>query len=234
MKTSNLPDNIDPLIVSCIFFAAGIIIASFLPHELLAPKWWFVAMVLFFVLAFHLRGLKYFFLFGGMVSLALWRYDLSFPLDSPSAVWKFNQTKVVISGRIVQEPEISQSDQKLVIAADELFEPHQQKLSGLVLASLTTIPEFSYGEKIKFECKLKTPAPIDNFAYDRYLAKDGIYSLCYQPTILKRESLVLSGLPAIEQQLLKLKSWCRRQLFATLSEPASGLAAGMILGDQWL
>ena len=62
------------------------------------------------------------------------------------------------------------------------------ELEGKVLVSTSLYPEYSYGDILEVSCKLKKPEPIvgedgKTFAYDKYLAKDEIYSTCFRPNI---------------------------------------------------
>ncbi len=48
-------------------------------------------------------------------------------------------------------------------------------------------PRINYGDNLRIKCELKAPEPFNDFAYDRYLAKSDIYSLCYYPEIERLE-----------------------------------------------
>jgi len=223
------------LLSASIIFVVGIAIFSYVPNWLAQQEfWWLGIMVATIILLFSLwPQLKCRYVLTALFLLALagWRYSLSFPVQSDGALWLYNEQKIELVGRIAEEPVVSPKDQRLIVEAEQLVNPEKKPIQGRFLAVTNLIPEHVYGEKIKVACQLKTPKPVENFAYDRYLAKDNIYSLCYQPLIIDTGQTDLPWTKRIMAKILAIKNQARQQIERSLPEPQASLVKGMVLGD---
>lgn len=81
--------------------------------------------------------------------------------------------KTIITGYIVKEPDIRSSNTKLTIQTE------QEK----ILVTTRKYPEYKYGDELIIIGQLETPTVFEDFNYQGYLAKDGIYSVIYYPKI---------------------------------------------------
>ncbi len=224
------------LLSACLVFVSGIACASYAPEPLAKNEpMWFAAMVAAAVLivCFWPKP-KCRYALGALFLLALagWRYSLTFPAASDQALWRYNEKRVTLTGVVAKEPVVSQKDQRLVVEAAALVEPEKRSVKGAVLAVTGVNPPYAYGDRIKLSCRLQTPRPIEDFAYDRYLAKDGIFSVCYQPIADRVGRADLPWFGNFTSRVLAIKEWARRQIGRSLSEPQASLVKGMVLGDQ--
>lgn len=114
-----------------------------------------------------------------------------------------------------------------------LVEPKNlDNFSGKILLYTDLYPEYTQGDLISVSAKVYQPEPIvddkgDSFAYDKYLAKDGIYATCYRP-YLKKFGQERSFLFYIYQ----VKNYFWQNLNNYLVEPSSSLAKGMLLAAR--
>ncbi|PLX25703.1 hypothetical protein C0580_01850 [Candidatus Parcubacteria bacterium] len=114
-----------------------------------------------------------------------------------------------------------------------LVEPKDlDNFSGKILLYTDLYPEYKQGDLISASAKVYKPEPIidesgKSFAYDKYLAKDGIYATGYRPYI-KRLGQERDFLFYIYQ----VKNYFWQNLNNYLVEPSSSLAKGMLLAAR--
>ncbi len=107
-----------------------------------------------------------------------------------SPIWGFlfsqkehSDEEVSLTGCIAKEPDVRSNNTKLTIQTEGL-PPHQIFGSGgKILITTRKYPEYKYGDELRITGKLKTPTVFEDFNYQGYLAKDGIYSVMYYPKI---------------------------------------------------
>jgi competence protein ComEC len=126
------------------------------------------------------KSWRWLFLGSLLLSFGLLRYQLALPQTNYTKIWFYNQQKVEFIGVVASEPDQRINQVKLVIQAQTIS---GRPINGKVLISANLYPSYQYGDQLLISCTLESPAPINDFAYDRYLAKDGIYSLCYYPKV---------------------------------------------------
>ncbi len=104
--------------------------------------------------------------------------------------------------------------------------------SGKLIAYLPLYPEYHYGDILQISCLISQPEPItaedsQTFFYDKYLAKDGIYGICFRPQIK-----LLSQHKNFYFYLYSAKNYFWQNLNNYLREPASSLAKAMLLAQR--
>jgi len=200
-----------------------IISLGFIVGTLFAPLFSFSSFglylfIFFSVLSFLLfrfRRLRLVLLFISFFFLALWRYHLWIP----DSLAKYNGQKVEMIGTICEEPDRRGGSQKILLCVS----------GGKVLISTGPYPEYFYGDQLNFRGTLKAPKPIEDFRYDYYLARYGIYSLSYQPYLAKVgegsgvDNVFFRGLFNLKKSLFEI-------INKALPEPEAGLGNALILG----
>lgn len=103
---------------------------------------------------------------------------------------------------------------------------------GKILIFAPLYPEYQVGDILNIGCKLQKPEKLlaENgqiFHYDKYLAKDKIYALCFRPQVQKtgeyHDWRFYAG---------KARHYFLNNLNHHLVEPASSLAKALLLGAQ--
>lgn len=228
-------------LILCLVFIIGIFIASLLPVGIIKNDlWWFGAMIgiltvlgiLYLNMQAETRFIASFLLsLVGIILFAFWRYSLAIPLENTNNIWYYNNQKVSISGKIKAEPDIRENQVKYVVEIENFFET-KKIVKGNVLVTTDLYPSLAYGDNVKINCYIKKPKQFDEFAYDRYLARYNIYSVCYFPQIEKIKNTQNSISDNFYAKIFWLKDGFRRIIDGGLVEPEASLARGMILGDQ--
>lgn len=209
---------------------AGIGVFSF--KQLLPTEWCLVLAVASAVLTFSFRrksklALVCILLAGS--ALGTWRYSVGKVVLTPHHISFYNQEKVEFIGIVDKEPVEKPQGWQLTIKVERGIEP-ALPLTGLVLVSVPTWPQYSYGERLRISCRLEKPENHD-FAYNRYLARFNIYSLCNRPQIkiLERDK----GEPW-RAWIVNFKQHAYRLAQTNLPEPTAGLALPVVFGNGQL
>ncbi|MBI4779334.1 ComEC family competence protein, partial [Candidatus Falkowbacteria bacterium] len=226
-------------LIACLVFIFAVALASFLPVEILYfTIIWFSAGIFFLILTilfWHyskeagIKPASLFLLPATILLFAVWRYGLSLPLDTPDKIWHYNNQQVIVSGYVVAEPDIRDTSRKLEIAVESIKQLPGRKIFGKILVTTDLYPEYKYGDRLEFECELKQPEEYKGFAYDRYLARYNIYSVCYYPRLK-----VISGKGGnyFYAKIFYFKAKLAGLIDSGLSEPESSLARPIVFGGQ--
>ncbi|MFA5075821.1 MAG: ComEC/Rec2 family competence protein [Patescibacteria group bacterium] len=157
-----------------------------------------------------------------LIIVASLRYLFWYPKITPDQLAYYNdQGSTTFIGLITSEPEKNLKNTKLVVSG--------QDLKGKVLITTYLWPEYHYGDQLEINCRLQAPQPIEDFAYDKYLAKSQIYSLCYQPQI---KLLAQNQGNRFYSQILKVKNRLGQTIDQSLPSPQSALLKALLLGDR--
>jgi len=147
--------------------------------------------------------------------------NLTIPKIDEHHISFYNEQLINFRAIINEEPDVRLDKQKLTV------EPIDYK--GKVLLSTYLYPEYEYGDLIEVNCNLKTPEQIEDFRYDKYLEKSGIYSVCYRPYIKVIEknkgNLIIA-------KILDFKKNVETKINRTVAEPQAGLVAGILIGSR--
>ena len=219
---------------ACLIFIFGIGLTSFLPVEILNFNVeWFVAGIFFLILTilFWQRkraSVRLVFLFLAILFFSVWRYSVSLPENTLDKIWHYNGENVTVRGYIANEPDVRESNQKLEIVVRSVKEFPSHQISGKILVTTNLYPEYKYGDELEFSCDLKQPEEYKGFAYDRYLARYNIYSVCYYPKI----KIIGSSGNILYKKIFTLKEKLSSLIDLGMSEPESSLARPIVFGGQ--
>ena len=164
-----------------------------------------------------------------MLAAGAWRYLSTYDVDN--SIRQFNdQGKITLTGVISEEPDVRSDNIKYKVAG------RQYELMGKPFVGVGTIlvvakkyPAYQYGDKIAIVGKLQTPKSSEDFDYQKYLAKDDIYSIVYYPEI----ELAGSGQSNwLMTKLLVVKNKFKDSISRTLSEPQGAFLGGLLLGEK--
>jgi competence protein ComEC len=167
------------------------------------------------------------------LALGIWRYNFGLPKINKSHISFYNGEKIEFTGIVKKEPDVRIDHTKLTITAVKSMEVQpptgRLNLHGNVLIKTKLFPEFEYGDELKINCKLQTPENFNDFAYDKYLARYDIYSVCYYPNIklLKKDQA-----NKFYAGLYNFKNKLKLIIAQSLPEPHSSLMSGIILGNK--
>ena len=216
-------------LIACLVFSLGIAAASFLPLKYLSDEiWWFAVAVFFLILTVWFWPNKIF-LLAAVLLLAFWRYGFGLPENTPDKIWHYNGSEATVRGYAANEPDIRETNQKLEIKTEAISQLPSRQISGKILVTTDLYPEYEYGNELELECELKQPEEYKGFAYDRYLARYQIYSVCYYPGVK-----VIAGVSGnyFYAKIFALKEKIAGLIDSGLTEPESSLARPIVFGGQ--
>jgi len=129
---------------------------------------------------------------------------------------------------VAEEPDIRDRYCLLTFSASEIaVEGEGKDVSGRTLIRVSRYPAYNYGDVLKITGELETPSQSEDFDYKTYLARQGIYSLIYYPSVelLDRGQ----GIPPL-QWIYSLRERLAASLARALPEPQGSLAQAVLLG----
>lgn len=145
------------------------------------------------------------------------------------------ETRVVLEGVVVEEPDTREANTRLLIRADTLLlgdDTHAVDAGVLVVAPLHA--GVSYGNRIRAEGELRSPQSFETgegraFNYPGYLAARGVlYELSFADVSYEGETFA----HPLKHGAIALKKWFLSGLTFVLPEPSAGLAGGITAGDK--
>jgi len=157
------------------------------------------------------------------MSFGLWRYAQSYPSDRSIASIVGQE---VLLDAVVVDTSVNHSWQHLTFS--DLRVGNQDFADRLILTT-TSYPRFSYGDQVQVRCEIETPEPIDNFAYDRYLATKDIWATCFSYQVWKKAE---GGGNVFMTNLLFVRSRFIGKMDQVFGEPQGSLLVGLLLGEQ--
>lgn len=161
--------------------------------------------------------------------LGHWRVAVV-PRTIPEPFRQFLESEIALEGIVVADPDVRETNQRVSIRVE------LDEAITTVLAVATLYPSVQYGERVLVRGTLAAPEPFETdlgrtFAYDRFLAKDGIFALVENASIEKIGERSGFGARAMGA-LLDARQAFMRSLARALPEPDASLAAGLIAGGK--
>ena len=214
----------------CFGFILGVLLRSFvfvnLYLTILIEVIAFASILFFAIVSRNNWGI----IFGIFIlafSFGIFRFQMV-DISAPSVFGSQVSQKVVLSGEIIDEPSITENNQKLTVE----IEKNENKT--IVLLSANLDEEFKYGNKINFEGKLEKPENFitdqgKEFDYVNYLRKDGIFYVMSYPKI---EIVSRGNGNFIKSALFYVKDKFLNKMNLAIREPESLLMGGLILGEK--
>ncbi|MFC1598564.1 ComEC/Rec2 family competence protein [Patescibacteria group bacterium] len=215
---------------TCFSFLIGVFVNSVFAIDFFWAFLVFLAGILFVFLALINR----YYLFIGLCLIfgffGILRYQATILQDDLHKIHYYNNQHLEFEGIISQEPDQRQDRVKYTIKAEKVkTNDSWLPVSGQVLVTSYLFPEYNYGDRVKVVCDLQQPEQIEDFAYDKYLARYNIYSLCYYPKIIVLDSeqgnMFLGN-------IFKFKSYFTTKLNKILPEPQASFLGGLLIGAR--
>lgn len=168
--------------------------------------------------------------------LGIGRYLISFPTDSAKQLPRYNGQKKIVIGYVATEPDVRSDGIRYIVAAQQIQDPKTESIvgtKGRIFLKSTLYPRYSYGDKLRIKCSLRTPEVIDSedgrdFRYDMYLARYGVFSLCQEANI-EKISNEKSG-SKILASIFSLKEVVADRINKLWHEPHASFMAGLLYG----
>ena len=168
------------------------------------------------------------------ISLGAIRYLVSLPAVNPSFIAYHNDqpAEYILDSVLVEPPDNRETYTNLRLRIEQLQPVGDDKFTpvhGLILARISPVTTFSYGDRIRLQGHLETPPENEDFSYRDYLASQRIYSYMSYPAASLIEhgqgSLIMSALYSFRQHAADV-------VYRLFPDPEASLLAGILLGDQ--
>jgi competence protein ComEC len=165
-------------------------------------------------------------LFGGALL-----FPASLPADDESHLQYYNSQEVEIKGVINADPEVRDKTTHLRLSASEIKgDEGWQGVSGDALLFVPRSSAYHYGDELWVKGRLETPPQLDEFDYEGYLARQGIYATMLYPEI---ETLATGKGFKPLAWVYSLRNSLSQTLAEVLPEPQASLAQGIVLGIRY-
>ncbi len=214
-----------------ISFILGVGTRSLLPIPTVFALTVSVVAFLGMIIAFRHATARFIFLCALLFALGILRFNISEPRNDSTAIRSLNNKgTVTFMGVVVQEPDVRQDSVKLTVSVRKVqLKKRDAAYRGKVLVTAPLYPEIAYGEALLITCTFKSPEPVQDFAYDQYLSRFGVYSLCSFPRIKRVSSG--QGNP-IMNSILNVKRLFTNRIQMAVPEPEASFLGGLVLGAK--
>ncbi len=199
------------MILVALFFITGIFTGSFFSFPRDIP---ITAVILALTICVIFRSLT----FACIVALVLglWRIQLA---DQPAILIEAEQQ--TFKAKVVFQDMTLNS---LQLSAEIIDGPYQNKK---VMLTTNRYPLYHYGDILDVSCRLQSPEPFEDFAYDKYLALSNIRLVCFRPQLA-----VIKSDSGIWSQAFTIKEFFSASLRRALPEPESAIVRGILLSER--
>jgi competence protein ComEC len=158
-------------------------------------------------------------------------FPASLPASDASHLQSYNGQTVEIKGVINADPEVRDKTIHIRLSAKEIGSSEdRQEVSGNVLLFAPHYPAYHYGDELQVTGMLEKPPQLDDFDYEGYLERQGIYSTMLYPKIEILETG--KGFKPLAW-VYGLRNSLSQTLAQVLPEPQSALAQGILLGVRY-
>ncbi|MDD5590080.1 MAG: ComEC/Rec2 family competence protein [Candidatus Portnoybacteria bacterium] len=217
-------------LIFCLSFVFGVFAASFIKISPAVLGGFFI-FGLALAIVFWIRD-KRIVLFGFclmLFALGLFRYLQKEEIGNLKLLNEKGRLEII--GKISEPPDRRAASQKIRIEAEKIIfnSKKDADVSGSALATVKLYPEFNYGDRLRISGKLQTPQNLDEFDYQKYLAKSDIFSVLYYPEI---NILEKNKGNKIKQALFWLKARFDDSINQILPEPQASFLTGLLLGEK--
>jgi competence protein ComEC len=212
----------------CFFFLFGVCVISIVDKHIdLIFLYVSIFISIFFLIIFWSNKTHRFFAFLLLtLVLGITRYQLAFPL-SPTNISVYNGEKQELTGYVVAEPDVRMDGIRYIVNIESIKDENK-KTTGRVYVKSGLYPRYSYGEEVDLNCKLKAPEPVEDFAYDKFLARYKVFSICEGARIRKASNELKGNI--LFREVLSLKEVVAERINELWHEPYASFMAGLLYG----
>lgn len=202
----------------CLAFILGIAIGRIAEYKTMA----ILAMVLSLPIFFFYRKVIIF-LVGICLLLGVWRFQHAY---SQKDIVPWYGQEVEIIGVIVEEVDFRKDKTYLTLGEIEV---EGVSIKSRLLVSISTYPEFSYGQRLTIRGTIEEPAEFEDFSYKNYLSRFNIHAVMYRPAI--KLHLGFHG-NILKFWILNIKAKFTENISRVIPEPHAALVGGLLLGTK--
>lgn len=151
-------------------------------------------------------------------------------INSTHIAYYNEQQEVVVTGLVVDEPDVRDQSVLLRVEAESIIVGGQlTPVKGLVLVTTPRFPVIAYGTQIQIIGNLETPGEGATFDYKSYLARQGIHSQMSWPQL---RVLAKDRGSFLYQTIFSFKAEAEQTIRQLLPDPQGALLTGILLGND--
>jgi competence protein ComEC len=156
-------------------------------------------------------------------------YTCDLPENNEQELSFYNdKDDIHLKGMINRDPEPGDKNTRLQVdITSVLVNDEWRNISGTALVFVPVYSDYDYGDQLLIEGSPETPPQLEDFDYETYLARKGIYSSIYYPKITVLDTG--TGIKAIEW-IYSFRNAVARGIDQTMPEPQASLTKGILLG----
>jgi competence protein ComEC len=221
------------LIYLSLAWLAGIALAARLPDTTFA--FWLVPAGLALIglrLGREHRPARLFFGCGLLLTLGAARYALAVPSFGPGDLATYNdQGFATIEGIIIDAPDVRDTHVNLRVRAERLTLDGEsgREVKGEAVVQAPRFGDYRYGESVRVLGELQTPPSFEDFSYQDYLARQGVYSIVSSAEV---ELLGERRGSPFRRVMLDFRASAQTTITRLLPDPQSSLLTGILLGVE--
>ena len=161
------------------------------------------------------------------------RYQAAQPRLTPESLAWYNDQAgdVELEGVVIRAPDERDTYTNLRVRVESLrsLDSNQAiEVEGLMLVRASAGDEWAYGDRLRLQGSLVTPAEDESFSYRDYLARSGVYSYMAYPRTERlgrgEGNPLLAGVYAFHKRGVET-------LYRIFPDPEASLMAGILLGE---
>ena len=219
----------------CFSFLLGITAISLFDYVIPGVRLYFVLLISLglIIIFWREKTARFFLLCILFCLLGFVRYRSAFPGADTDNLSAHAPLEAGLIGYVAAEPDARIDGTRYVVEATSWSRPEQGTLHGKLIVKATSYPAFHYGDIVALHCQLQKPAPIADaatgkiFHYEKYLAVQGVFTICGRPSMKKIGD---GGATQLMAWLLRGKDRLATQVSMLWHEPYAGFMAGILYG----
>ncbi len=169
-------------------------------------------------------------------SVGILRYQVTLLSPGETSLAYYNDRgEYQITAWVSAPPDRRESGVYLELKAVDIMDPLEcdpasvfKRVSGKARLHLPVDAPWDYGDMLRFKATPQTPGEDDDFSYKKYLSRQGIDTVIYNPAQVELVD-VQQGNP-LRQLLEDLRQSAKQVIFNQLPMPESSLLSGILLG----
>ncbi|MBT3948790.1 DUF4131 domain-containing protein [Candidatus Parcubacteria bacterium] len=135
--------------------------------------------------------------------LGFFRYIIAIPQDSEKNIVHYAGQRMKVVGYVSSEPDVRLDGVRYIVETQNIASVQQRnnahvetqyfasaqhdsnKIHGKIYFKSQLYPRYAYGDKLELNCSLRAPEPVEDFRYDKYLARYRVFVICQEAKIKK-------------------------------------------------
>lgn len=219
--------------VSCFCFLVGMAIVSIFNFKIdqLYLYLFLLISILFIIMYWKNKLFRLTLICLLFLDLGFVRYVVTIPPDNEKNIVHYVGRQVSVVGYVSAEPDVRMDGVRYIITSQKIQNTNNKTqtnhVTGHVYFKSALYPRYNYGDKLVLNCRLQKPEPIEDFRYDKYLARYGVFVICEDA---KANKIGQGGGNSLLRGILGVKNVVAQKINKLWHEPYASFMAGLLYG----